>query len=382
MSIFIFLYGLFFALPLTALDIFPFGIKIDDVILISLLSALVLKSVFSSGDGIINKYSLLFLMLTLTASTLSFLISNLNFDSYLGDTAITVYFRVIQSLLIVLFMSLICNNKDFVGKLKWGILCGSLISLVVFMCFFIMHFDFSKFSYRGVYFTKDIFQYSKYLPFSIHVNTLSSFFLISFFLLYLNNKKYRYFSFLFILPSFLLIGKGDILAIVVFFTLLVLSKLKNKYLFCACVAIIIILLSPYLYNEYQSLSQYRVYTSGRNELYGTALQEILMNPFGYGLGSQNNILFAMTGINYPAHNVFLSLSIEFGVFYSLLLSFLMIYWLVKSQDNINKYVFIAFLIIGLFGNAMYFYKYHTLAIFLSLFSLWRAAIDENSSDSK
>lgn len=382
MNVLVFLYGLFFSLPLTFLDVLPYGLKIDDVILILLLLSFFIKAIYLNGNLFINKYSLLFILITITAATLAFFKSSLKYDHYFGDSALTVYSRIIQSILIILMLSFIKDNKFYIRNIKNGIVCGTSISLLVFLVFFIMHLDLSKFSYRGVYFTKDIFQYSNYLPFSIHVNTLSSFFLISFFILFFELKKYNYLCFLFLLPSFLLIGKGDIIAITAFFSILITARFNNRLLFFTCALILLVVLTPHLYSEYQALYQYRVYSSGRNELYTSALHEILNNPFGYGLGSQNNTLFSLTGINYPAHNIFLSLSLEFGLYYSLIMIFLLIYWFLMAVDKYDKYVLLSFLTIGIFGNAMYFYKYHTLAIIFCLYGLWRISINENINYSK
>jgi len=371
MQLLIFLYGLFFSLPLTMLDVLPGGVKFDDIVLIMILGVYLYRELSTPGTVKMNKYFLLFIFITLSFAFFSFLISQFQSDPPLGDTPLTVLSRILQSLLIVFMLATNCLDIRSVTVLKKGIVIGTSISLLVFFVFFIMNVDVTKFSTRGVYFTKDIFQYNSYLPFSIHVNTLGSFFLIAFFIVYEMKNKLSFFSVIYLMPSIFLIGKGDIVAVSVFFALVLLSKIKNKTFIISLVVLIVMLSLPILYQEYLTLSQYRVYSSGRNEIYFAALTEILSNPIGSGLGYQNNVLFNLTGINYPAHNIFLSLSLELGVIYALILLLMSMIWLLKSSSEECKYIFICFLIIGLFGNAMYFYKYHTLALFFCFYGLWR-----------
>lgn len=126
----------------------------------------------------------------------------------------------------------------------------------------------------------------------------------------------------FILPSFLLISKGDILAIFIYFGYLFYKKNKTNALLVIIFFSLALIMSPYVYELYMGLSEYKVYTSGRDELYGAAITSILNNPLGYGLGMQNNILLHMTGIDFPAHNILLSIGIEFGLLY---LTFVVLY---------------------------------------------------------
>ncbi|MEG0057364.1 MULTISPECIES: O-antigen ligase family protein [Hafnia] len=375
-----FLYGVFFSLPLSFLNILPFGVKIDDLILCFLLGLLSLQRISSGKKISFNKYAFLFVAISAFFALVSLIISNLNISFYLGDDSITVFFRVVQSLLIILLISWMQSQRKFVDALFSGILLGSFVSLIVFLCYFFAHVNVSMFLSRGVYFTKDIFQYTDNIPFTVHVNTLGSFFLISFFIIYFKSTSWhgKLASFLFVVPSFLLIAKGDLVAISFFFMVLYFSHSSSRRLILCVLTLLCIAFSPAIFSLYHSLNQYRVYTSERDEIYISAFKSILENPLGYGLGSQNNVIFNASGINFPAHNIFLSLGLEFGWLYLLCFIVFICIWLFRSKvEAKNKLVFICYLLIGLFGNAMYFYKYHTIVLAISMFSLWGRASYES-----
>ncbi|CNH18718.1 Uncharacterised protein [Yersinia kristensenii] len=369
------IYGFLFSLPLIILNVLPFGLKLDDLVMMVILFFLVIFN-FKSGVRI-NKYILLFISVSAFFSILAFLNSSINIKEYMGDNSVTVFLRVIQSLLIILLFSMIYSNPVFLGSIYKGFIFGSSISLIIFLYYLAIHIDLSKFIDRGVYFTKDIFQYTDDTPFTVHVNTLGSFFLISFFLIFFKSNTWigKLTSFIFLLPSFLLIAKGDLVAIFVFFMCLYLGKSKVRRLYLYGFISSCLVFFPVILSFYSSLREYRVYTSERDGIYLGAFYRIFENPFGYGLGSQNNIIYDAVGVNFPAHNIFLSIGLEFGWFYLFfVMTFLFLcFFKSKKIDNKNKLVFICYLIIGLFGNAMYFYKYHTVALTISMLSLWGGA---------
>ncbi|MDT7008627.1 hypothetical protein [Enterobacter cancerogenus] len=369
MNILLFLYGFFFALPLTALNLIPGGMKVDDLILFLILSLLPLMMYKRDRRIVVSVFYLLFFIITLIFAFISFYKGISNSDEFMGDSAFTVISRIIQSLLILTFLILIRSSAYTLQYFFKGFLIAATISLIIFFLYYISKINFATFVSRGVYFAKDIFQYNEDLPFTVHVNTLGSFFLIAFFIIKSNFPRYGLYSYAFLAPAFLLISKGDIFAILVYFGYIFYKKNNINALIIIIFFSLIVVLSPWLYEIYLSLSEYKVYTSGRNELYGAAVKSIISNPFGYGLGMQNNVLFSMTGIDFPAHNIFLSIGIEFGVFY-LVFSILFIIFGMYACTLNNRVIFFSFLIIGMFGNAMYFYKFHSLAIGLCVFGLW------------
>lgn len=378
MNFLLFFYGLFFSLPLVRLNLFIGGVKFDDFILALLTLSIFTSAVFNDKKLNLNKHIFSFVIITFFFASIAFYRNYLNFEMSTDDDNIIVFLRVIQSLMIFLVIGLIKGNDYNINFLYKGLLSGSSLSLILFLFYFFSHFDLTAFSSRGVYFTKDIFQYNEDSPFSIHVNTLGSLFLISFFILYFNLKRNRILAYLFIIPSLLLISKGDMLAVLAFLGFKYFLKSQNKIFMAALFFIIFLALSPKLYDEYLSLAQYRLYPSGRDELYTGAFEGIIRNPLGYGLGSQSNILYNITGIDYPAHNFFLSIGIEFGVFYLIYVIFSMSVWFFKFKGKTYKYVLITYLIIGFFGNAMYFYKFHALAIAITILGVWRASGNENT----
>lgn len=367
----IFLYALFYALPLSAIDFLPAGIKLDDIILIVLLLIFIARVFLSRKQEVISREILAFLLLTLAFSSIALIKSINNFpeQSY-GDSAYTVYGRILQSLLIVLLVCFLSNrNEKSINMLKSGLLLGSSLSLLVFFYFFFTHVDFSTFGSRGVYFTKDIFQYSPDTPFYVHVNTLGSFFLISFFIVFHQprNNIYRVFSFIFLMPSLLLIAKGDLIALCLFFTIYLYQNKRFRALFYYFILPVSLFLAPVFYSVYESLSQYRVYSSGRNEIYSAALDGILNNPLGYGLGVQNQMIFQKTGINFPAHNILLSIGVELGLVYLFLVVLYFMIWFFNNRRSYYQVgIVVCYVAIGFFGNAMYFYKFHTLMLAMTM----------------
>lgn len=367
----IFLYALFYALPLSAIDFLPAGIKLDDVILIFLLAIFVARVFLNGKKERISREVLAFLLLTLIFSSVS-LIKSINFfpDQAYGDSAYTVYGRILQSLLIVLFVCFLQNrNEKSIKIFKSGLLCGSGLSLIVFFYFFFSHVNLSSFTSRGVYFTKDIFQYSPDTPFYVHVNTLGSFFLISFFILFHQPRRnfYKALSFVFLLPSLLLIAKGDVIALCLFFTIYFYQNKRFRALLYYVLLPVCLFLAPVFYSIYEGLSQYRVYSSGRNEIYSAALDAILSNPLGYGLGVQNKIIFEKTGINFPAHNILLSVGIELGLIYLFLIALYFFVWFFNNRKSYYQVgIVVCYIAIGFFGNAMYFYKFHSLILAMTM----------------
>lgn len=367
----IFLYALFFALPLSAIDFLPAGIKLDDVILIVLLAIFLARVFLSRKKETLSRGVLAFLLLTLIFSSVA-LIKSINYfpeQSY-GDSAYTVYGRILQSLLIILFVCFLANrNERSIKMFKSGLLLGSSLSLIIFFYFFIAHVDLSSFASRGVYFTKDIFQYSPDTPFYVHVNTLGSFFLISFFILFYQPRSniHKALSFIYLLPSLLLIAKGDVIALCLFFTIYFYQNKRFRALFYYFLLPVFLFLAPVFYSVYESLSQYRVYSSGRNEIYSAALNGMLNNPFGYGLGVQNQIIFEKTGINFPAHNILLSVGVELGLVYLFLVVLYFFVWFLNNRKSYYQLgIVVCYIAIGFFGNAMYFYKFHTLILAMTM----------------
>ncbi|MGM5532041.1 O-antigen ligase family protein [Mixta calida] len=370
----IFLYAFFYSLPLVVIDFLPAGVKLDDVILIFLLVILIVRMFLSKKKEVISRGVVLFLLLTLLFSTIS-LIKSINYfpDQAYGDSGYTVYARILQSLLIILFVCFLANRSErTINFFKKGFLLGSTISLAIFFSYFFENFNLNTFASRGVYFTKDIFQYNPDAPFFVHVNTLGSFFLMSFFLLYDQEKYniYKVMSFFFLLPSLLLIAKGDILALFLFFIVNFYQYKRFRVFFYYILLPISLFLAPVFYSLYQGLSQYRVYSSGRDEIYGAAIDSIFNSPFGYGLGVQNEIIFQKIAINFPAHNILLSVGLELGLIYLFIVILYFFVWFFNHRKaQFQTGIVICYVIIGLFGNAMYFYKFHTLILAMTMLGI-------------
>lgn len=370
MNVIIYLYGFFFALPLAYLNIFPGGLKIDDIFLFIIIILLPVLMLTKNKHIKLPWPYIIFIGVTLLFSLLSFYKGISATDNFLGDSAFTVVSRIVQSLLIATFLVLIKNAPRRLIYFFKGYVLAASVSLLIFLLYYLSKINLASFVSRGVYFAKDIFQYNDDIPFTVHVNTLGSFFLIAFFIIRCNFKKYNIFSYLFIVPSFLLISKGDMLAVLIFFGFDFYRKSKFNALLLMIFLGVLLILSPMILEIYYNLAEYRVYTSGRDELYGAAIESIQINPLGYGLGMQNNILNSLTGIDFPAHNIFLSIGIELGIPYLVFGILFFFVWWATGKSKIDKIIFLSFLIIGFFGNAMYFYKFHSLAIALSLFGLW------------
>ena len=123
----------------------------------------------------------------------------------------------------------------------------------------------------------------------------------------------------------------------------------------------------YFFNEYN------ITMSSRDSIYVSALYAISDNILGYGLDSQNSIIEKYSGINYPAHNFFLSVLLELGIIafvLSVMVIILIFKKVINSYNTFALSVLIAFLFTGMFGNLLYFYKLHFFVIGFTYFSGW------------
>ncbi|HIF9305999.1 TPA: O-antigen ligase family protein [Photobacterium damselae] len=376
-----FLWGFFWSLPLSILPSFH-GAKIDDMIMLILLFIFLCH-------GKVNIKLIAFLFVVISYSTVYLIFSDFDNDP------IAIYVRIIQSMLLVLFSYFLIKNKLIIPSFK-GVILGGCISLFFFFSFVFKNVDFGLLIVKGSYLVKDAFQYSESDPFSIHVNSISNLYMFIFFCslsLYLLSKKkiYLYMSFVFLLVPLLMITKGVLIGIMLFFLIIYNDCLKqkcgNKYFIIVTISMIFILLSSFLFysNVERVFNEYNINMSSRDSIYISALHAISDNLLGYGLDSQNSIIYNYSGINYPAHNFFLSLALEQGII-AFIISISAIFIVLKKVISFSNVfglgVLVAFLFTGMFGNLLYFYKLHFFAIGFTYFLGWNYFEEKNISNNK
>ncbi len=144
----------------------------------------------------------------------------------------------------------------------------------------------------------------------MHINTVGTILLLSIYLNLLKfqvtrNKVYVLLSAFMLLPSIMLLSKGDLLADFNSSRLFLFFEIKDVVFVFVCLAV-----SGLIAGYGLNLAKF---DSTREALYSTALQAFISNPHGYGIGTERQVIFASSGINYPAHNFLLSAALETGV---------------------------------------------------------------------
>lgn len=371
LKLLVFFWGFTWAMPLSYLPSFH-GVKLDDLFLICLLFIFIL----------IQKSNL-----KLIISIIAILIYCTVYLLYsLGEPALEpfpIYIRVIQCLLVILYASFLAES-DLKRDAFNGVIFGGLISFFIFLHFILNNLELTLFVAKGSYIVKDSFQYNDSNPFSIHVNSLSNLFMFCFFCsvwCYQNSGKYiyKFSSFLFLAGPILMFTKGVILGVGVFAIILAEKKIRRKFgktyliAFLLSIVLLAILLTLSIENLFSLFTDYNITMSSRDSLYAGAISASFDNPLGYGFGSQNYIIEEYTGINYPAHNFFLSVLLELGLialFFSLCFTIYFFLNVASKNHTYSLAVAVAFFITGMFGNLMYFYKLHFFIISFTLFTGW------------
>ncbi|PMO17534.1 hypothetical protein BCT16_14970 [Vibrio sp. 10N.222.54.B6] len=283
-------------------------------------------------------------------------------------------------MLVVLFAYFL-SKSHFKRAAFNGIILGGLISALLFFNFLASNIDTSLFITKGSYLVKDVFQYDDRNPFSIHVNSLSNLLMMCFFCSFWiytksSNRSYLIYSFVFLLVPTLMMTKGVILGLVLAFLIIGYEKLYRLYgraliiVFILTGGLVFVFSLNYIHEFF---SEFNINVSGRDNLYVGALRAFSDNFMGYGLDSQNTVLEQYTGINYPAHNFFLSVLLELGIFAFLFFLFVILglfKHLINIEDKFSLAVFVAFFITGMFGNLLYFYKLHFFILCFTAYSGW------------
>lgn len=264
-----------------------------------------------------------------------------------------VFFRLLQILLIIIVMSMMSDIErtamlDGIGN--WGpVFALLMVSYLVFKL------DYSTSVLLGSQqHYKDFFN-SKESFLSVHIDTVGTVLLLS---IYVNMLKYQVtgrsiylvLCIFMLLPPFMLLSKGDLLAVSLALVFLGFARFSVSYLFFVFLAIGGVIAAVF--------GDFSRFDPTREILYSTALKAFVQNPFGYGIGTESQVIFALSGIDYPAHNFLLSAALETGIFGVLFFVSLVFYSCWKNKSPIARAFLLAFVVVGSFGNVMYFYKYH------------------------
>lgn len=264
-----------------------------------------------------------------------------------------VFFRILQILLIIIVMSMMSDSEKTAmldGIANWGPVFALLI---VFYLVFKLDYSMSVLlgsqqHYKDFFNSEDSFL-------SVHVNTVGTVLLLS---IYLNVLKYQVtgralylvLCLFMLLPPLMLLSKGDLLAIVLALVFLCFAKFKVSYLFFLFLALggVVALVGL----------DFSQFDPTREILYSTALKAFFQNPLGYGIGTESQVIFELSGVDYPAHNFLLSAALETGVLGVIFFLTLIVYSYCKNKSPLARAFLLAFVVVGSFGNVMYFYKYH------------------------
>ncbi|WP_135287773.1 hypothetical protein [Pseudomonas kairouanensis] len=264
-----------------------------------------------------------------------------------------VFFRILQVLLVIIVMSLMSDVEKTAmldGMANWGPVFALLI---VFYLVFNLDYSASILVESQQYY-KDFFN-GPYSFLSVHINTVGAVLLLS---IYLNLLKYKVtgntmyllLSMFMLLPPLMLLSKGDVLAVALALVYLYFAKFRVPNLFFAFLALAAVIAAV--------SGDFSRFDPTREILYSTALEAFIQNPFGYGIGTESQVIFALSGVNYPAHNFLLSAAIETGVVGVAFFLALVIYSYRRNKSLLARAFLLAFVVVGSFGNVMYFYKYH------------------------
>ena len=264
-----------------------------------------------------------------------------------------VFFRILQVLLVIIVMSMMSDVEKTAmldGMANWGPVFALLI---VFYLVFKLDYSASVLVGSQQHY-KDFFN-GPYSFLSVHINTVGTVLLLS---IYLNLLKYKvtgkavYFllSIFMLLPPLMLFSKGDLLAVTLALVYLCFARFRVSKLFFVFLALgAVIAAIGWDFSRFDPT---------REVLYSAALKAFIQNPFGYGIGTESQVIFALSGIDYPAHNFLLSAAIEAGVLGVAFFLALVIYSYRRNKSTLARAFLLAFVVVGSFGNVMYFYKYH------------------------
>lgn len=251
-------------------------------------------------------------------------------------------FRNTQLMLLLFFLSYTINMYKF-GKMTY------VLKYIIILCPFAFVLELF-FYYPNITYYREIFG----LPFYRFAGIVGEpnfsgflFFVLICISIYYKKKKYILLIFFFL---FLVGSRASLLASIIFlivykFNLYNLSKYAFFLLFA--LPIILYLNSSMILNNYDIVESINYFTSGRTMIWFNYLQLILDNPYGFG-AFQSQYLIS-DGSIIQAHNFFIQIISEYGVYSYLILFISVIFWI----KNSNVYLFLFPLSINLYSiNAL------------------------------
>lgn len=341
MGIVYWLFGFFLTLPMKYINIDFFGFKIEDAICCLLLFAFL----FLRGLTL-KAYGLAFCFVAYIAYGM---LVALVFD---GGQHYEVVLRILQVTMIVLFLSAL--RPPEIVQLVHGVASGGVLLAIILIGYIYLVLDFSvsdliedKLLYKDYFNDNDSFL-------RIHINSVGGILCLAMYCNVLrfelsSKSRYLLYSVILVVPSLMLFSKADILAWLSIAAIYTFRKHIVLASLCAVIGSVGLILAE---NIPEGFDPTRV------TLYSGALRAFFDNPLGYGLGSQIDVMYRFAGICYPAHNFLLSAALEAGIFGVLFFLILLVTLFLSTKDAMTRCFIIAFIIIGSFGNVMYFYKYH------------------------
>lgn len=195
---------------------------------------------------------------------------------------------------------------------------------------------------------------------------------------HMKEDKYLYWAVIFLLMPFVFLIKRDILGVLIGGVYFVVAKMENRFIknlcyFCIILGlywIVIKVVSLWSDSEFITLMAHRV------QIYTGSFNLIKTNLYGYGLGSEIELLKVEMGRPFVSHNSFLAYALELGVFNSLAFISILLVIFKKYKNIFLRFFFLVFFVQSFMGNGFYYYKYHFIFLLISIY--YTVFFDEKS----
>lgn len=350
--------GFFLVNPILYLPLGVVNLKLDDILLLFLIFFYLSKAkeIFLEKKIVLFAFFIIYLVLYGLFRRKYY---PFEFDNY-------PLVRMVGVVLYMLMLMVYIKKENLYLSLIKGVFIGSNV-IVVVMSFALLYHIY-MYGVSGLYSLKDSLRVlGTFNPNSYGAMMLFSSFCSFALLKYNHEKKYKYFSILCLIIPFIFLIKRDMLGILFSFVYLYAAtkKIKIRLFLYLC----IFLFSIYGLNELISVwdnAEFIRLMAHRVEIYKAAFSLIMENGYGYGLGSEIEVIFERMGRPNVSHNSFLSFSLELGVFNTLIFLVALTYIFSYLKCVWIRAYFIMFFVESLLGNGFYFYKYHFLFLIFSL----------------
>jgi hypothetical protein len=348
--------GFFLLFPFVYLPLGVVNIKIDDFIVIILFVLLIWGEHLKFNFKLI--LTILFFIYLLVYGFIIRRYSTVeSFDNY-------PLIRIIGIVLYFLTLVYLNSSKQLLEHFFKYCYLGAKFTFALIICNLMYDFLLGYVTYSNIYSIKDSLRSLG----TFNPNSYGALMILGAYFAY---KRYKdlelkidfYWCIAFLLIPFIIVIRRDIVGISCGILYLIHLRFP-KYLIQLIYIFVIIGLcigALYLINDWNS-DFLKSILGSRWYIYNSAIEAINFNFWGYGIGSETELLWR----NYVSHNSLLSLCIEFGVYNSIIMIILFLSLFFYSRAIEIRFFLIIFFVESLFGNGLHFYKYHYIFFFLVL----------------